>query len=137
MVGVTDLPPTTIPAAPDMTPEAEPCERGRPPAEDVLLALDPQGRVLSVGTGVPLPGGRHPADLAGRHASVLYPPEGVASGGVARALDATAGLGTHRECAWLVRPDGVRFWAETVITAPRDARVRLTGYSDRSSPQPA
>jgi PAS domain S-box-containing protein len=123
---------STVPEAPGPTPDVEPGERTRRSAGDgaseVVLLLDPQGRVLSVGTGATLPGGHGPADLVGRHVSVLYPSEDAASGGAARALDAAAGLGTHRECAWRVRPDGVRFWAETVITATRDAHARLAGY---------
>ncbi|WP_143659153.1 GAF domain-containing protein [Streptomyces sp. SA15] len=123
---------STVPEAPGPTPDVEPGEQTRRSAgggaSEVVLLLDPQGHVLSVGTGATLPGGHGPADLVGRHVSVLYPSENAASGGAARALDAAAGLGTHRECAWRVRPDGVRFWAETVITATRDAHARLAGY---------
>ncbi len=89
--------------------------------------LDPQGHVLSVGAGATSPAGHGP-DLVGRHVSLLYPPEDAASGAAARALDAAAGLGTHREHAWCVRRDGARFWAETVVTATRDAHGRLVGY---------
>ncbi|MFE5188540.1 GAF domain-containing protein [Streptomyces sp. NPDC056628] len=90
--------------------------------------LDPQGHVLSVGSGAASPDGHGSADLVGRHVSLLYPPEDAASGGAARALDAAAGLGRHREHAWRLRPDGARFWAETVITATRDAHAHLVGY---------
>ncbi|KUO14416.1 hypothetical protein AQJ91_46920 [Streptomyces dysideae] len=95
----------------------------------MVLVLDPEGHVLSAGTGAAVPGGHRLSDLVGRHVSLLYPPDDAASGGVARALEVAASLGTHRECAWRVRPDGVRFWAETVVSATRDAHARVAGYS--------
>ncbi|WP_159053214.1 GAF domain-containing protein [Streptomyces regalis] len=129
---MTEPPPTAMPAAPGATPDAESGGRGGPspgagPAE-LLLVLDPQGHVLSVGAGAASLDGHDPAELVGRHVSLLYPPEDAASGGVARAMDAAAGLGAHREYAWRTRPDGERFWAETVVTATRDADARLFGY---------
>ncbi|MEU6545027.1 GAF domain-containing protein [Streptomyces sp. NPDC046859] len=120
------------PAAPDTMPDAASGGSGQPPygerPEEVLLVLDPQGHVLSVGSGAASLDGRSSADLVGRHVSLLYPPEDAASGGAARALDTAAALGTHREHAWRLRPDGARFWAETVITATRDAHAHLVGY---------
>ncbi|MFJ9012537.1 GAF domain-containing protein [Streptomyces canus] len=124
--------PPTVPWAPGLTSDVEPGGQGRRTAgegaSDVVLVLDPEGYVLSAGTGGTEAGGHHPGNLVGRHVSLLYPPEDAASGGAARALDMAASLGTHRECAWRVRPDGVRLWAETVITATRDAHERVAGY---------
>ncbi|MGW0821034.1 GAF domain-containing protein [Streptomyces sp. NPDC002845] len=130
---MTGLLPPSIPGASGTAPDAEVAgQSGQPStgdgAAEMFLVLDPQGRVLSAGTGTTPLGDHGPADLVGRHASLLYPPQDVASGAVSRALDAAAGLGTHRECAWRVRRDGVHFWAETVITAVRDAQTCLTGY---------
>jgi PAS domain S-box-containing protein len=132
VVGVTDLTPPALPEASRRTPGAKTGDSGRPPQRETvteaLLLLDSQGVVLSVGAGAALLDGHGPADLVGQHVSHLYPPEDVASGAAARALDEAAGLGTHRECAWRVRSDGARLWAETAITATRDAHARLTGY---------
>ncbi|MFI6931110.1 GAF domain-containing protein [Streptomyces sp. NPDC050287] len=131
---MTDLPSPALPQASPRTPGAETGsgDTGRPPRREAvaeaLLLLDSQGLVRSVGAGATLLHGHGPADLVGRHVSLIYPPEDVASGAAARALDEAAGLGTHRECAWRVRSDGARLWAETAITATRDAHARLTGY---------
>ncbi|MFI5679795.1 sensor histidine kinase [Streptomyces cellulosae] len=129
---MTDLTSPALPEASARTPHGERGDSGRPPqgeaVAEALLVLDSQGLVLSVGVGAALLDGHGPADLVGRHVSLVYPPEDVASGAAARALDAAAGLGTHRECAWRVRSDGSRLWAETEITATRDAHGRLTGY---------
>lgn len=98
--------------------------------ECALLTLDPDGYILSSSLGFARLGRFSAEDIAGCHLSQLYPPE-TASDAPARALAAAiaAADGTYRESGWWIRADGTRFWADTVITATRDATAQPAGFS--------
>jgi PAS domain S-box-containing protein len=65
----------------------------------------------------------------GRHFSVFYPPDAVASGWPAHELKVAAREGRFEDEGWRLRKDGSRFWANVVITALRDDNGRLLGFS--------
>lgn len=92
---------------------------------ETALTLDPHGYVL--GSSVSgASAGHHPlAAVVGRHVSCLCPHR---EGEMMRALDTAARLGRHVHGGWLVRPDGSRFRAETVVTATWGADARLAGF---------
>ena len=78
-------------------------------------------------------------EVVGRHFSMFYTPEDVASGEPERLLEQAAREGRAGE-AWRVRKDGGRIWANEVVTAVHDAEGRLVGFTkisrDLTEPRP-
>ncbi|HEU4563620.1 MAG TPA: ATP-binding protein, partial [Gemmatimonadaceae bacterium] len=93
-----------------------------------IFALDATGRVLSWNSGAQRLKGYPAAAIIGRHFSAFYPPEAVAAGKPARALEVAAREGRYEEEGWRVRSDGSRFWASVVLTALRDPSGGLIGF---------
>src|SRR5690606_13311841 len=85
-----------------------------------IFMLDPGGRLLSWNPDAERIKGYSAERIAGRHFSVLYPPEDAAAGRPGQALAAAAAEGRFEDEGWRVREDGTRFWANVVITALRD-----------------
>ena len=67
-------------------------------------------------------------EVVGRHFSMFYTPEDVASGEPAPP-DQAAGEGRAEREAWRVTKDGRRIWANEVVTAVRDGEGRLLGFT--------
>jgi PAS domain S-box-containing protein len=94
-----------------------------------IVMLDPEGLVASWNTGAQRIKG-YPADeILGRHFSVFYPEDDVASGKPQRDLDAVTAGGRHEDEGWRVRKDGSLFWANIVFTAIRDQAGSLRGFA--------
>ena len=94
-----------------------------------VFALDKEGRILTWNTGAQRIKGYDPAEIIGRHFSVFYPHESVASGWPAHELKVAAAEGRFEDEGWRVRKDGSRFWASVIITALRDEEGKLLGFS--------
>ncbi|HUR39772.1 MAG TPA: PAS domain S-box protein [Verrucomicrobiae bacterium] len=94
-----------------------------------IFMLDPEGRVASWNAGARVLKGYDEADVLGRHLSLFYPPEVVATGWVEHELRVAADAGRFEDEGWRVRKDGSRFWANVVITALRDDDGSLRGYA--------
>jgi PAS domain S-box-containing protein len=97
--------------------------------EYALFVLDPQGRIMTWNLGAQRLKGYAQEDIIGRHFSVFYPPEALASGWPAHELKVAAREGRFEDEGWRIRKDGSRFWANVVITALRDDSGRLLGFS--------
>ncbi|WP_257449184.1 PAS domain S-box protein [Archangium lipolyticum] len=95
-----------------------------------IIMLDPEGRVASWNAGAERINGYEAREVLGRHVSVFYTPEDVASGEPCGHIQAAATQGHCRAEGLRVRKDGQRFWADTVITALRDEHGVLRGFSD-------
>ncbi len=67
--------------------------------------------------------------IIGQHFARFYSAEDVDSRKPERDLEIAAAQGCLEEEGWRVRKDGVRFWANTVLTALRDKDGTLRGYS--------
>ncbi|HEX6277231.1 MAG TPA: PAS domain S-box protein, partial [Polyangiaceae bacterium] len=93
-----------------------------------IFMLDAEGRVATWNPGAERIKGYRPHEIIGEHFSRFYPPEDVASGKPARALEAAERDGRVEDEGFRVRKDGSRFWASVVITALRDASGNLRGY---------
>lgn len=94
-----------------------------------ILALDPEGRVLSWNEGAGRLKGYQAAEIIGRHFSLFYTPEDNEAGKPQMLLARAREDGRTRDEGWRVRKDGSRFWAGGVITAIRDEQGRLCAFS--------
>jgi PAS domain S-box-containing protein len=94
-----------------------------------IFMLDPTGHIATWNTGAQRIKGYTPAEIIGRHFSVFYTPEAVASGWPAHELREAERVGRFEDEGWRVRRDGTRFWANVVITAVRGPDGGLRGFS--------
>ena len=94
-----------------------------------IFALDAKGHVLSWNMGAHRLKGYTEDEVLGRHFSLFYPPEDVAAGKPAAALEQAAREGHFENEGWRVRKDGSRFWANAVITALLDDSGQLVGFT--------
>lgn len=94
-----------------------------------LLALDPQGRIMTWNLGARLIKGYQASEIIGSHFSRFYTAEAVARGWPEYELKVAAAEGRFEDEGWRVRKDGSRFWASVVITALRGEAGELLGFS--------
>ena len=94
-----------------------------------VFMLDADGNVATWNTGAERIIGYQPAEIIGRHFSVLYTEEDQAAGKSVRELKLAGETGRYEEEAWRVRKDGSRFWANVVLTAIRDEQGKLIGFA--------
>jgi len=99
-------------------------------ADHAIFMLDAQGYVTEWTEGARRVKGYSAEEVVGRHFSIFYTPEDVASGEPERLLEQAAREGRAEREAWRVRKDGGRiFWANEVATAVRDAGGLLVGFT--------
>jgi len=94
-----------------------------------IFLLSPSGIVSSWNAGAQRIKGYRAEEIIGKHFSVFYPPEVVASGWPQTELEQAARLGRFEDEGWRVRKDGTRFWANVIITALRGPDGGLEGFS--------
>ena len=94
-----------------------------------IFMLDPQGMVSSWNLGAERLKGYRADEVVGRHFSLFYLAEDVASGKPAGELESALRQGRLEDEGWRLRKDGSRFWANVIITPLKDASGRLLGYS--------
>jgi PAS domain S-box-containing protein len=94
-----------------------------------IFMLEPDGTIATWNEGARRIKGYTADEIVGKHMSLFYSPEEVASGKVARELEIASREGSFEEEGERVRKDGSRFWANVLITAIRDESGRLIGYS--------
>jgi len=94
-----------------------------------ILILDPKGIVITWNLGTQRIKGYRALEILGRHISCFYSPEDIGAGKPEQDLKAAE---TDGECireGWRLRKDGSRFWANVLITAMRDDKGQLRGFS--------
>ena len=94
-----------------------------------IFMLDANGFVASWNSGAERIKGYSADEIIGKHFSLFYPPETLASGLPAHELEVAKEVGSFEDEGWRVRKDGSLFWANVVITALRDPRGNLLGFS--------
>src|SRR5829696_2966304 len=94
-----------------------------------IFTLDPQGCVASWNAGAELLEGYNSEEIVGEHFSVFFTEEDTRLGKPEEHLEAAASEGRSVEENWLVRKDGSRFWADTILTALHDDEGKLRGFS--------
>lgn len=94
-----------------------------------ILLLDLNGYIVSWNTGAERIKGYRADEIIGRHFSCFYPLEEVRRGKPEYVLQVAVDKGRYEEESWLVRKDGSKFLAHMVITALRDEKDCLRGFS--------
>lgn len=94
-----------------------------------IFMLDPEGHIMSWNTGAQKLKGWRRDEVLGRHFSMFYPPESVATGWPEEELRLARQRGRFEDEGWRLRKDGTRFWANVVITRVTDENGVLQGFS--------
>ena len=125
-----------VPPGPPPAQVAPPEERFRILVESVqdyaIFMLDTNGFIVSWNAGARKIKGYSADEIIGRHFSVFYPPEDIATDKPGAELVAAASVGRVEDEGWRVRKDGTMFWANVIITAvysTEGGERRLCGYA--------
>jgi PAS domain S-box-containing protein len=94
-----------------------------------IVALDPDGYVVSWNAGAERIAGYAAEEILGRHVSVFHPPEEVEAGKVRQAQEETLRNGRCEMEGWRLRGDGSRYWANTVLTRLLDQEGQPAGFA--------
>jgi PAS domain S-box-containing protein len=94
-----------------------------------IFMLDPDGRVATWNEGAQRINGWSASEIIGQHFSRFYPPDALARGMPAHELETATTDGRFEDEGWRLRKDGTRFWASVVLSAIRDARGQLLGFT--------
>ncbi|MFD7658340.1 PAS domain S-box protein [Actinosynnema sp. NPDC059797] len=94
-----------------------------------IFMLDPLGRVVSWNQGAERIKGYLTEEIVGKHFSVFYPAEDLATRKPWHELEVAGEVGRFEDEGWRLRKDGSRFWANVVITALFDGEGRLRGFA--------
>ena len=94
-----------------------------------IFMLDPEGHIISWNTGAQRLKGWRREEILGRHFSLFYPPEAVASGWPQEELRLAQARGRFEDEGWRLRKDGSRFWANVIITPLYGPMGELSGYA--------
>ncbi|HET6762968.1 MAG TPA: PAS domain S-box protein, partial [Longimicrobiaceae bacterium] len=98
-----------------------------------IVALDPDGYVISWNAGAERITGYTAEAILGRHISVFYPrgegPHADPATGGPVALATAMREGRCEVEGWRVRADGSRYWANTTYTPLRDGEGALVGFA--------
>jgi PAS domain S-box-containing protein len=94
-----------------------------------VFMLDETGHIATWSPGAESLKQWKASEIIGRHFSIFYPEEDIRAGKPARELEIAASDGRVEDEGWRLRKDGSRFWASVVISAIRDERGKLVGFS--------
>src|SRR5881394_754560 len=97
--------------------------------EYAIYLLDPNGNVVTWNPGAQKIKGYTAQEIIGKNFACFYTAEDVAAGKPQRNLREAARRGHIRDQGLRIRKDGSTFEAEVIITALRDARGNIRGYS--------
>jgi len=95
-----------------------------------IIIFDKDGYVASWNTGAALIKQYSADEIIGKHFSVFYTPQDIERDWPAKELRQAMREGRVEDEGWRVRKDGARFWANVVITALRDDKGVLLGFSE-------
>jgi len=94
-----------------------------------IFVLSPRGNIVSWNAGAQRIKGYAASEAIGRHVSMFYTPEAVATGWPDEELRRAAEDGRFEDEGWRVRKDGSRFWANVIISSIVEPNGRLVGFS--------
>jgi PAS domain S-box-containing protein len=94
-----------------------------------IFALDTRGYILTWNAGAERLKGYTAKEAVGRHFSIFYLPEDLATDKPGRELEEATETGRAEDEGWRLRKDGTVFWASIIITALRDDDGTLLGFA--------
>jgi PAS domain S-box-containing protein len=94
-----------------------------------IFMIDPAGHVLSWNKGAEQLHGFTEREVIGKHVSVFYTEDDIASGKPERNLKIAKEMGRIEEEGWQVRKNDSRFRANVAITVLKDEKGNLIGYA--------
>jgi PAS domain S-box-containing protein len=94
-----------------------------------IFMLDVDGRVASWNAGAERLKGHQAEEIIGQPFSRFYTPDDIVQNKPGRELRVAAAEGWVEDEGWRVRKDGSQFWANVVITALRNKKGELIGFS--------
>ncbi|MBL0392637.1 PAS domain S-box protein [Ramlibacter monticola] len=94
-----------------------------------IFMLDPGGHIVSWNSGAQKLKGYKREEILGKHFSIFYPPDAVASGWPEEELRLAKLRGRFEDEGWRLRKDGTRFWANVTITALYGPMGELAGFA--------
>lgn len=94
-----------------------------------IFMLDSKGRIVTWNAGAERLKGYRADEIVGQHFSRFYPQEALDRGWPAHELKVAAAEGRFEDEGWRVRKDGTQFWANVVVTALKNDRGELLGFS--------
>ncbi|MBX3022469.1 MAG: PAS domain S-box protein [Bdellovibrionales bacterium] len=94
-----------------------------------MITLEPNGTIATWNEGARRIKGYETFEIVGRHFSCFYPESDVRMGKCEYELKEAIETGRYEEEGWRVRKDGTKFWASVILTATRDRRGNLIGFS--------
>ena len=94
-----------------------------------IVGLDADGRITEWTDGASRVIGYTGKSAIGRHVSMLHPPDDVQRGTPDQVLAEAREQGRVEVHDWRVRKDGTRFWANAIVTAIRDDKDVVVGYT--------
>jgi len=97
--------------------------------EYAIYMLDPNGTIVTWNKGAQKIKGYMPEEIIGKNFACFYTAEDVAAGRPQRNLREAARGGSIRDQGPRVRKDGSTFEAEVILTALRNDKGKLRGYS--------
>ena len=98
--------------------------------DHAIFLTDPNGVVLNWNAGAERVLGFRSMEAVGRHLSILYTDEDVATGKPEAELAAARETGYSEGMGWRLKAGGTRVWADVTITALRDVDGRLRGFAN-------
>lgn len=94
-----------------------------------IFMLDDKGFIASWNAGAERVKGYRADEIIGQHFSQLYPVEVAAEGIPDMELVQAAAVGCFEDEGWRIRKDNSRFWAKVIITAIRNEKGELQGFT--------
>lgn len=94
-----------------------------------IFILDVDGHVASWNRGAERIKGYKAEEIVGEHFSRFYPQEALDRRWPEHELKVATSEGRFEDEGWRLRKDGSRFWANVIITALRDQKGELRGFS--------
>ena len=94
-----------------------------------IFLLSPTGEIRSWNSGAARTMGYSADEAIGSNFTRFYGPEDLDARKPQSELAIAAREGRVEDEGWRIRKDGTRFWANTVITALRDAHGQVTGFA--------
>jgi diguanylate cyclase (GGDEF)-like protein/PAS domain S-box-containing protein len=97
--------------------------------DSAMFNLDATGHVSSWNSVAERITGYLADEIIGQHLSCFYQPQAIEQGKPGQILDVATQTGRANEKGWHLRSDGVRFWADFLITPSWDDVGNLRGFS--------